>query len=127
MGGTNGITPGSMNGQVAMAAPEGGEHYVLRLYVSGMTPRSGEAMSAVRAVCERFPGGLCTLEVIDIYEQPDRATEAQIKVAPTVVRVQPAPERRLVGDLSDEELIIRRLELPAGPKSLRGSGREGAG
>lgn len=127
MGAANGIAHRSMYGHVAMAATENGEHYLLRLYVSGMTPRSGEAILAVRAVCKHFPGGWCTLEVIDIYEQPQRAAEARIKVAPTVVRVQPAPERRLVGDLTDEELIIRRLELPAGPKSMRGLGQEGAG
>ena len=44
--------------------------FVLRLYVTGMTPRSTRAITAVRAVCEEFLAGRYDLEIIDVYQQP---------------------------------------------------------
>ena len=44
--------------------------YVLRLYVTGMTPRSTRAISAVRAICEELLAGRYELEIIDVYQQP---------------------------------------------------------
>ncbi len=92
------------------AAAEG-ERYLLRLYVSGMTPRSTEAIARTRAICEQHLRGRYELEVIDIYQQPELARGDQIVAAPTLVKRLPPPLRRLVGDLSDTESVLIGLNL----------------
>jgi circadian clock protein KaiB len=86
-------------------------HYVLRLYVTGMTPRSTQALAAIRSLCDRHLAGRYDLEVIDIYQHPERAVDDQIIAAPTLVEELPAPLRRLVGDLSDTDRVMIALDL----------------
>ena len=91
------------------------EHYVLRLYVTGMTPRSTEAFVTIKALCEELLQGRYELEVIDIYQHPQRAVDEQIIAVPTLVKLLPAPLRRLVGDLSDQERVLLGLDLRRKP------------
>jgi len=88
--------------------------YALKLYVTGMTPRSIEAVAAVKDVCEGLLDGNYDLEVVDLYVAPARASEEQVIAAPTLVRQSPQPVRRLIGNLSDPELIRKGLQL--GPR-----------
>jgi circadian clock protein KaiB len=85
--------------------------YVLRLYVSGMTPRSTAALATIKALCEKYLHGRYDLEVIDIYQQPALAKEEQIIAAPTLVKRWPAPLRRLVGNLYQEDRVLAALGL----------------
>ena len=87
------------------------EHYVLRLYVTGMTPRSTEAFAAIKAICEERLRGRYELEVIDIYQHPQLAIDEQIIAVPTLVKKLPAPLRRLVGDLSNQDRVLTGLDL----------------
>ena len=91
------------------------EHYVLRLYVTGMTPRSTEAFATIKALCEERLQGRYELEVIDIYQHPQLAIDEQIIAVPTLVKKLPAPLRRLVGDLSNEERVLLGLDLRRKP------------
>ena len=94
--------------EVLRAEPE---NYVLRLYVTGMTPRSAEALANVRAVCEKHLHGHYELEVIDLYQRPTLAKDEQIVAAPTLIKQLPAPLRRLVGNLAQEERVLIGLDL----------------
>ena len=85
--------------------------YVLRLYVTGLTPRSTEAISRIKEVCEERLHGRYELEVIDLYQNPASAGEEQILATPTLIKKLPLPLRRLVGDLSDKERVLRALDL----------------
>ena len=87
------------------------ERYVLRLYVTGMTPRSTRAVENVRTICEEHLHGRYDLEVIDLYQHPSLAREEQIIAAPTLVKKLPAPLRRLVGNLSQEDRVLSGLDL----------------
>jgi circadian clock protein KaiB len=95
----------------ALTALQRPEHYVLRLYVTGMTPRSTEALGHIKAVCERHLHGHYDLEVIDIYQHPQLAKDEQIIAVPTLVKKLPAPLRRLIGNLSDQERLLLGLDL----------------
>jgi circadian clock protein KaiB len=95
----------------AASAPE--QRYLLRLFVTGMTPRSTEAITAIKAICEHHLRGRYDLEVIDIYQHPELAKEAQIIAAPTLVKQLPEPLRRLIGNLSDTERVLMGLDLSA--------------
>ena len=93
------------------AEPE--REYVLRLYVIAGSPASRRAVSNLRLVCEEHLDGRYTLEVIDLREQPALAGERHILAVPTLVRERPAPTQRLIGDLSDRELLLLALDLEA--------------
>ncbi|HEY3319193.1 MAG TPA: circadian clock KaiB family protein [Planctomycetota bacterium] len=85
--------------------------YVLRLYITGMTPRSQLAIENTKRTCEEHLKGRYELEIIDIYENPTLAEGEQIIAAPTLVKKLPLPLRRMVGDLTDEERVLIGLDL----------------
>ena len=86
-------------------------NYVLRLYVSGMTPNSQRAIENVRKICAEHLEGRYQLEIIDIYQQPIFAKEGQIVATPTLVKELPEPLRKFVGDLSQTERILLGLDI----------------
>jgi circadian clock protein KaiB len=85
--------------------------YVLRLCVSGMTPRSSQALINLKQICEDYLEGHYQLEVIDLYQQPALAAAHQIIATPTLLKEFPPPLRRLIGDLSDTNAMLRRLGI----------------
>jgi circadian clock protein KaiB len=101
-----------MNASVAVPC-----QYRLRLIVAGGTHRSRRAIEALRSVCNKRLAGLVDLEVIDIYQLPEMAREYQVIAAPTLLKLLPLPVRRIIGDLSDSEQLLRILELPSVPRS----------
>jgi len=91
----------------------GGEHYVLRLFVTGSTKRSVRAIANARGICESHLKGRHELEVIDLYEHPEAAARDEIVAAPTLVKLLPSPLRRVIGDLSDRQRVMASLGLGA--------------
>ena len=87
------------------------EKYVLRLYVTGMTPRSIRAVENVRTICEEHLQGRYDLEVIDIYQQPALAEGEQIIATPTLIKKLPLPLRKVIGDMSSTERVLIGLDL----------------
>ena len=87
------------------------EKYVLRLYITGMTPRSTQAIENIRKICEAHLQGRYELEIIDIYQKASLSQGEQIIAAPTLIKKLPLPLRRLVGDLSNEERVLLGLDL----------------
>ncbi len=95
------------------ASQRGKERYVLRLYVTGVTLKSTQAISNIRTICEEYLQGRYELQVIDIYQQPQLAKDEQILAAPTLIKKLPLPLRRLVGDFSKTERVLLGLDLRA--------------
>ena len=95
----------------ALQAERKTERYLLRLYVTGTTPRSARAIQNIRAICEEKLQGNYDLEVIDIYQHPERAKPEQVVVTPTLVKKLPLPVRKLIGDLSDAERVLVGLNI----------------
>jgi len=93
------------------AAEEHKEKYILRLYVTGMTPRSTQAIRNIRKICEEHLKGSYELEVIDIYQQPKLAKEGGIIAAPTLIKKLPRPIRKLIGTMSDTERVLVGLNI----------------
>jgi circadian clock protein KaiB len=87
------------------------QKYVLRLYITGQTPRSLRSVENLRKLCEKHLKGRFALEVVDIYQQPALAAEGQIIAAPTVIKLMPLPLRRLVGDFSDQARVVLGLDI----------------
>jgi circadian clock protein KaiB len=86
--------------------------YALTLYVTGNTPQSTRAILNLKRICSQHLTGRHNLKVIDIYQQPQLAKAAQIIAAPTLIKKLPAPLRRFIGDMSNEERLLIGLDLP---------------
>ena len=85
--------------------------YLLRLYVTGTTGKSIRAIQNVRRICEEHLRDLYDLEVVDIYKNLPLARGDQIIAAPTLIKRLPAPLRRLIGDMSDEQRVLVGLDI----------------
>ncbi|GAA2428360.1 circadian clock KaiB family protein [Actinomadura vinacea] len=86
--------------------------YAFRLYVAGDTARSQAAASNLRFLCESRLRSNYELEVVDAVEQPELAEQERIIATPTVLRLAPLPQLRVIGDLSDHERAAAFLGLP---------------
>ena len=105
-------TPSSRTEAFERAAQEARtDKYVLRLYVTGMTPRSIRAVENVRTICEEHLQGRYDLEVIDIYQQPTLAEGEQIIATPTLIKKLPLPLRKVIGDMSSTDRVLVGLDL----------------
>jgi len=88
-----------------------GPKYILRLFVSGILMNSIRAIRNLNQICELYLKDDFKLEIIDIYQQPELATDEQIIVVPILIIKHPFPERRIIGDLSDIEKVLEVLIL----------------
>lgn len=82
-----------------------------RLYVAGASPNSTRAIANLTHFFETRLNAPYNLEIIDIHQQPLIAKSDQIIALPLLVKTNPGPERRLIGDMSDTEKIIKGLGL----------------
>ena len=85
--------------------------YVLRLFVSGLTSRSQRAIANLKSICERHLAGRYRIEVVDLHQSPGLAHDEQIIATPTLLRVQPLPQRRVIGDLSQVDKVLHGLDI----------------
>jgi circadian clock protein KaiB len=81
------------------------------LYVAGETARSQQAYANLRRLCEERLGGDCRITVVDVVRDPEAAETGRVLTTPTVVREEPAPPRRVTGDLSDPDRVLAALAL----------------
>ena len=108
---SNGHTNGSSKHTPEKALEPDMQRYVLRLYVTGNTPRATASIRNIRKICEEHLKGRYTLEVIDIYQQPAMVRDEHILAAPTLIKRLPSPLRRLVGDFSNGSRVLLGLDL----------------
>ncbi len=95
------------------------ETYVLRLYVTGMTPQSVRAITNIKKTCEERLQGRYELEVVDLYQKPELAKGEQIIAAPTLIKKLPLPLRRIIGDMSKTERVLVGLDLRRSPDNAK--------
>lgn len=86
-------------------------NYILKLYVSGSSPRAKTAIANLQRICEEELKGQYTLEIIDVLEHPEAAETDRILATPTLVKQLPPPLRRVIGDLSDKDKVLLGLEV----------------
>ena len=84
---------------------------MFKLFVTGISPNSARAIVNAKAICERFLADRYELEIIDIYKQPELAFLEDIIAVPVLIKKFPLPEERLIGDLSDLEMVLKGLDL----------------
>ncbi len=94
-----------------------GEKYILRLFVAGATARSQQAVLRVRELCATELQSGCSLQVIDIYQQPELARRHQIIATPTLIMAFPKPVRRFIGNLANTAALRLELDVTANVKA----------
>ncbi len=84
---------------------------VLQLYVSGMSPKSMEAIENIKRLCDEHLNEAFELEIIDLYKHPELASEQQIVFSPSLIKQLPLPRKTLIGNFSDTEKVIKGLGI----------------
>ena len=87
------------------------EAYVLRLFITGASPNSIRAVENLKVICEEHLPGRYELEIIDIHQQPELAEGEDVIALPLLIKKSPLPERRMIGDMSDTERVLKGLNL----------------
>jgi len=94
-----------------ISAKQRNNQYVFRLYVTGASPNSLRAIANTKNICEEYIKENYDLEVIDVYQQPVVAKEENIVALPMLIKKFPLPEKRLIGDMSDMERVLKGIGL----------------
>ena len=85
--------------------------YVFRLFVTGRTPASEQAVRNLQNICREHLPGQAELYIIDVLEQPEEAETRRVMATPTLLRESPPPTRRIIGDLSDRPRVLQCLDI----------------
>lgn len=85
--------------------------YILKLYVTGKTSRSENAIRNLKNICEEELGSDFDLAIIDVLESPEKAEVDKVLATPTLIKSLPPPIRRLVGDLNDRDKVLLYLDV----------------
>ena len=101
---------------VEVTADAADPFYELTLFVSGASALAARAIANATRLCEVHCNGHYHLSVVDIHGDPGSLLTSNLLATPTLVKTQPAPERRVVGDLSQTDKVISTLGLPAAPE-----------
>jgi circadian clock protein KaiB len=104
------LVSGSHNGE-----PAGEETWHLRLYIAGQSPKSLRAYANLTTLCEEHLANQYEIEVVDLVEDPSLARSDDILAIPTLVRRQPPPQRKIIGDLSNTQRVLVGLRLISEP------------
>ncbi len=86
-------------------------HYVLRLFVTGASANSRRAVIHIKEICESHLTNNYTLEIIDVYQQKELAEKEQIIALPLLIKSSPLPYKRMIGDMSDTEKVLKGLDI----------------
>ncbi len=87
------------------------DKYILQLFVAGTSPNSSRAIINIKNICEEYLSGRFKLNIIDIYQQPKTLVNEQIIAVPVLIKKFPLPEKRMVGDLSNIDEVLKGLNI----------------
>lgn len=84
-----------------------------RLYIAGDGSNSSQALTNLKALCRVHLPDRHQIEVVDVFREPARALADGIFLTPTLLRVSPAPLRRMVGTLGNTQVVMHTMGLEA--------------
>ena len=82
-----------------------------RLYIAGDAQNSAQAIANLTALCRAHLPDRHDIEVVDVFREPKRALADRILMTPTLIKLTPAPVRRIVGTLSQLAPVLHALGL----------------
>ncbi len=87
--------------------PKRNTHFLL--YVAGDGPNSTLALANLNAVCRSRLKESHSIDVIDVFRDPDRAIRDRVFMTPTLIKLSPQPTIKIIGNLSDRAPLLRAL------------------
>lgn len=84
---------------------------ILQLFVSGMSPKSMEAIENIKHLCDEHLKDFFELEIIDIYKNPEILSEQHIVFSPSLVKQLPLPRKVFIGNFTDTQKVIKGLGI----------------
>jgi circadian clock protein KaiB len=85
--------------------------YTFILFISGMSSKSIRAIENIKKIIEEHLKGECELSIVDISKDRQLAVQYQLIGLPTLIRTKPAPQRMIIGDLSDTKKVLHLLNI----------------
>ena len=87
-------------------------HFKFRLYIAGDTENSVQARANLAKICrEHLPNH--EIEIVDVLKEPKTGLADGIFMTPTLIKLMPAPIKKIVGTLSQTETVLQALGLDA--------------
>ena len=90
---------------------EDAETYKLRLFITGTSPVSVRAINNLQAILDQYLKNKYELEIIDVHQQPQLVKDEDVTAVPMLIKKQPLPKKRLIGDMSDAGRVLKGLGL----------------
>ncbi|MFN7139986.1 MAG: circadian clock KaiB family protein [Limisphaerales bacterium] len=88
-----------------------GQQWKFVVFVAGVGPETEILIKNLQKLLQEHAGTRCELDIVDVEAAPSMAEEFHIFAVPTIVRMQPTPIRKLVGDFSEEKAFLQALGL----------------
>ena len=85
-------------------------HFKFRLYIAGDTENSAQARANLAAICREHSLNH-DIEIVDVLQKPETALVDGIFMTPTLIKLVPAPTKRIVGTLSQTKTVLQALGL----------------
>jgi circadian clock protein KaiB len=93
-------------------AGKGNPKYKFRLYIAGDAQNSAQAVANLTALCRAYLRDRHSIELVNVFKEPQRALADGILMTPTLVKLAPAPSpRRVIGTLSQTAPVLQALGL----------------
>ena len=87
------------------------DKYILRLYLAGMNTENQDTILDLKRMLKEKLGENYTLEVIDVFDQPELAEGYRIIATPTAVKAMPGPVQKVILDFNSKERLLMGLDV----------------
>lgn len=84
---------------------------IFELYIAGQSPHSLMALVNLKQFCEKYLAKKYTIKIIDLMRHPEIAKQKNILAIPTIIKVKPNPSQRIIGDCSNESILLDKLSM----------------
>ena len=85
--------------------------FKFRLYVAGEAQNSAQARANLGSICREHLSGRFEIDIVDVFREPKRALLDGIFMTPTLIKLEPSPTQRIVGNLSQPQIVLQALGL----------------
>lgn len=87
------------------------DQYSFRLFVADDAPNSSQAIANLTRFCQAYLPERHSIEVIDVLKDPRRGLADGIILTPTLLKLEPLPVRRIIGTLSNTQILRDALGI----------------
>lgn len=89
--------------------------FKFRLYVAGDTQNSAQAQANLTAICQTHLPEQHQIEIVDVLQEPRRGLADGVFMTPTLLKLTPAPVRKIIGTLNHTQVVLQALGLENSP------------